>query len=156
MTALHKILYEYIGAWVFFLPILVMVFWLVLIRLKKEPTIDSMREFINLLNTRGGNILILAAMSSCFFYAAMKLFYAMIDLAVNGKLSTDNAFPMMALQFVTSSAFGGAFGAMLTMMTGADSKGIAPKAPVDVIPGDPIKPIIPAPDPAPVLSVPKG
>lgn len=162
MTGLHQVMYQYVGLWVYLLPILVMGFWLVLIYIKREPHIDSIREFVNLLNTRGGNILILAAMSTGFFVAAMKLFYAMIDLAVSGKLSTDNAFPMMALQFVTSSAFGGAFGAMLTMMTGSDGKGrVGDKVLNGTVPNGVPSPDAPLadkptpPEPAPILSAPK-
>lgn len=89
--------------------------------MKKLPSTSSIGEFITILNSRGGNILVLAVMSLYFFRQAMILFYAMLAQIQAGTLKENNALALMAVQFVTSSAFGGAMGALLKTMTGESS-----------------------------------
>lgn len=88
----------------------------------KAPKMSSMREFVNLANTRGGNIVVLSVFSIWFFQSSMRLFYYAFDEVAEKRLTVDNALIMMALQFVTGAAFGGAFGAMLKTMTGSDGQ----------------------------------
>jgi len=96
--------------------------WLLLQLTGKGPKMQSMRDFVNLINTRGGNILLLAAFGWYFFNVSMRLFYHTIALMAAKQLDTQNAVALMALQFCTTSAFGGAFGAMLKTMTGSDGQ----------------------------------
>lgn len=86
----------------------------------KGPEVRAMREFVNLLNSRGGNILVLGMFGIWFFSAAMRLFYHALSMVAEGKLDNSNAILLMGLQFVTGSAFGAAFGSMLKTMTGSD------------------------------------
>lgn len=88
----------------------------------KLPSTEAIQEFTATLNSRGGNILILTAGSIYFFRHAIYLFYKLLDLVQGGQLTPDNAYALMSLQFVTSTAFGGAFGALLKTMTGESSK----------------------------------
>lgn len=89
---------------------------------KRGPTMSSMREFVNLTNTRGGNIFILGAFSVWFFSAAMRLFYHAFAMLAAKSLTADDAILLMGLQFVTGGAFGASFGSMLKTMTGSDGQ----------------------------------
>lgn len=88
----------------------------------KLPAPAAFHEFCDVLNGRGGNILILAVLSMYFFIQSMRLFYNLMDLSKGGFIQQDNAFALMGLQFATASAFGGAFGALLKTMTGDSSR----------------------------------
>lgn len=89
---------------------------------KKGPSMSSMREFVNLTNTRGGNIVILGGFSVWFFSASMRLFYHAFAMIAGKSLTPDDAILLMGLQFVTGAGFGGAFGSMLKTMTGSDGQ----------------------------------
>jgi hypothetical protein len=90
--------------------------------LGKLPKADSIQSLLAALNSRGGNILILSAFSVYFFHHSIKLFYMLLDMVRQQQLTQDNAFALMGLQFVTSTAFGGFSGALLKTMTGESSK----------------------------------
>lgn len=85
------------------------------------PKADAVHDGITLLNSKGGNIVVLTLMSMWFFAHSVKLFYYTLDQVQRGTLQENNAFALMGLQFVTSSAFGGAFGALLKTMTATDT-----------------------------------
>jgi len=102
--------------------------WLVLVLTRRSPSISSFREFVNLLNSRGGNILILMAATFYAFRAAMRLFYHVIGMISEGKLDEKSAVMMMALAFVTGTVFGQFSGALLKTMTGHESDSSAPPA----------------------------
>ncbi len=100
----------------------VLAVWAALQWTKKLPTIQSVHQFTETLNTRGGNILILTMLMLFFFHKSIWLFTLLMDLSkpgVSGEplIRQDNAFALMALQFVTASAFGGASAAMYKTMT---------------------------------------
>lgn len=82
------------------------------------PSTDSIQEFITMLNSRGGNILVLTCLSMYFFKYAVYLFFHLLQLTREGKITPDNAFALMAVQFLTTTAFGGFSGALLKTMTG--------------------------------------
>jgi len=106
----------YIGA------VLLVVVWMALLYTKRQPEVSSMREFVGLLNSRGGVILVLMGLAVYFFRTGIELFYFILSQLRDGKLTEQNAIALMALQFVTGTAFGGAFGALLSVMTGGDSR----------------------------------
>lgn len=81
-----------------------------------EP--KQLRELVSILNTKGGNILLLSFFSMAFFYSSMQMFYFGLNLIVDKKISPENAVLLMGIAFVTGSAFGGAFGALITMLSG--------------------------------------
>lgn len=82
------------------------------------PAVSSVQELANVVNTKGGNILVLVALTMLFFFTGVGMVYWMLDRIQEGKLSVDNAVLMMGLSWVTGTAFGGAFSAMLKVMSG--------------------------------------
>ena len=92
--------------------------WLVLIYTKRAPSVSSIREFVDIFSDRGGVIVMLGALSIYFFISAMRLFYVAITLMGDNKLDPQNSIILMGIQFVTGTAFGGSFGAMLKTMNG--------------------------------------
>jgi hypothetical protein len=94
--------------------------WLFLLMTRRAPEIGVIRDFVNIVNSRGGNIVVLGLFSAYFFQATMRLFYYAFELLQAGQLKDNNAILLMALQFCTTSAFAGSFGAMLKTMTGSD------------------------------------
>ena len=88
---------------------------------KKLPEPWTIKHYLSALNDRGGNILVLAFGSAWFFSVSVKTFFHFVNLIVEKKLEPDNAIVLMGVQFVSSSAFGSCFGALLKTMTGSDS-----------------------------------
>jgi len=97
--------------------------WFSLQLLGRMPKVKSVTDLVHAINSRGGNIVVLSASSVYFFSHSIRLFYFLLDMSKDGKIGQDNAFALMALQFVTSTAFGGSFGALLKTMTGDSSRG---------------------------------
>lgn len=129
--------------------------FLVLLALRRLPTVASIQALATMLNTRGGNILVLVLFSWFFFVQAMRLMYQLVWMVQTHKLTADNAFAQVGLQFVTSSAFGGAFGALLKTMTGESPIIIhAEPAPPASASTPPAAPTPPAPSAAPPPVVP--
>ena len=91
---------------------------LALMLLDRLPSVQNFHSFLNSLNSRGGNILILFGAGMYFFAHSMRVFYYLFEATRQGFIAQDNAFALMGLQFATSTAFGGAFGALLKTMTG--------------------------------------
>lgn len=89
----------------------------------KLPTTESIQALATITATKGGNIIILVIMAMAFFFAGMRLIYYCLSLSIDGKLSTDNAVMMLAITFVTGTAFGATLGALLKTMTGENVKG---------------------------------
>ena len=84
----------------------------------KLPSISQMREAMELINSRGGNILLLLAATIIGTGASLRLFYYVIQLSVDGKVAQDNVFAIMSLTFVTGTVTGNFQGALLKTMTG--------------------------------------
>lgn len=98
----------------------------------KLPKLDSIKSLIAVMDSKGGNISVLVVMSIFFFWSGMKMFYVLLSMMQAKTLTADNAFALMGLQFVTGTAFGGAFGALLKTMTGTE-----PHAESPPVPGEP-------------------
>ena len=90
---------------------------------RQTPNVNSVRLFSEMLNSRGGNILLLAGLTVYFFHHALKLFYVILQQVQAGTLKENNAVALMGIQFVTTTAFGGFSGSLLTMMQGDSRKG---------------------------------
>lgn len=91
----------------------------VLLRLTKSSVSpQGFQEVASVLNTKGGNVLVLAGMSMFFFAATIWLAFIIIQDIKAGTLREDNAIALMALQFCMNSAFSACLGAMLKTMTG--------------------------------------
>jgi hypothetical protein len=91
---------------------------LMFIYLTKRFTPREIRELVGIINTKGGNILLLAVMSLIFFISSMTFFYYTLSLIVAKQIAPDNAVLLMGVQFATSSAFGGSFGALVAILSG--------------------------------------
>lgn len=99
----------------------ILVLWTLLQYAGKTPNLRSVKDLLISLDSKGGNIFILAVLSCFFFVHALRLFYHLLSAIMSKTLTSENAFALMGLQFVTSSAFGGAFGALLKTMSGTAS-----------------------------------
>ncbi len=82
------------------------------------PAVTSVRDLAELLNTKGGVILLLGAFSIAFFFAGMRWLYWTTMLIVNKQITPDNAVISMGFNWISGAAFGAAFGAMLNSMKG--------------------------------------
>lgn len=89
----------------------------------KLPSTDSIQALATISATKGGNIIILLVMSLAFFYSGLRLIYYCLGQSIDGKVATDNAVMMLAITFVTGTAFGATLGALLKTMTGENVKG---------------------------------
>lgn len=106
-------------SWLLYSPaFLMMAVFIVMWWFGKLPTIATIHGLAEIANTKGGIILLLYAMSFVFFYSGMRYSYWVMSKSQDGKLTTENALIMATFAFVTGSAFGGAFSAMLKTMTG--------------------------------------
>jgi hypothetical protein len=102
------------------------------------PTKEAMHYLVELANTKGGSIILLGGMSMFFFIVGIRLVYWSANMEIDHKLESDNAMVLSAMQWITGSAFGGAFGAMIKTMTGED---VSKKSSVTVeTPEEPPKP----------------
>ena len=94
----------------------------------KMPSVSSFRDFINIWNSRGGNIVLLSAMTWYFFRASMRMFYHLVALISTGKLDSKEGITQLFVAFATNTAFSFCFGALVKTMTG--SEGGTPVPPV--------------------------
>src|ERR1700689_2747377 len=102
--------------------------WTVLILRSKAPSTDSFRDFVNVWNSRGGNIMVLLCLSIYTFRVGMRFFYHAIDLVSTGKLDEKSALLMLGVQWVTGSVFGLFAGALIKTMTGQEGGTPVPPA----------------------------
>jgi hypothetical protein len=82
----------------------------------KLPSIGELQDLTTILNSRGGNIMILAAASVYFFYRSEHMYVKVIELVNSNKMTADNGIALNGLTFDTG-AFGAAFGALLKTMS---------------------------------------
>src|SRR5208282_1711799 len=95
--------------------------WMLMQWYGKLPSTDSIQKFVAVINSRGGNIAILAIGAIYFFRYSMYMFLHLLSMVKDKTIAEDNAFALMGIQFVTTSAFGGAMGALLKTMNGESS-----------------------------------
>lgn len=100
----------------------------------KFPSIDSFKKTLEVLDSKGGNIAVLALFALLGIFTSIRLMYYILQLSVDGKLQQDNSFALLTVQFMTNTITGGFIGAMLKTMSGS-----ATVAPVTV-------PTVPVPD----------
>lgn len=86
------------------------------------PSIGAVQDLANVVNTKGGNILVLFVLTLIFFFTGIGLIYWSLNRMLEGKLSADNAVLMMGLSWILGTAFGGSFSSMLKVMSGDDPK----------------------------------
>ncbi len=103
------------GMCLIFVLILVVMIWN-----NKLPAVSSVRDFVNIWNSRGGNILMLIYLTVYALRVSMRLIYHFVDLISEGKLDEKSAIMMVAVSFVTGSVFGLFSGALIKTMTGTE------------------------------------
>jgi len=102
------------------------VVWLALLYSRRAPSIDSVRQFVNLFNSRGGNILVLLWCTIYSFRVAMRLFYHLIELVASGKIDQKDGIVQVAIAFATATVFGMFSGALIKTMTGHEGEYTSP------------------------------
>lgn len=75
--------------------------------------LEGLGKFIE---SDGGKILLLSTMTMLFFIAALGFGYYALDAIQKSTLTQDDVVVNMFTQFVTGSAFGTAFGALITLL----------------------------------------
>jgi hypothetical protein len=100
--------------------------YVLLVYWNKLPTMASFKEFVDSINTGGGHLLMLFLLTVWFFIAAMRVFFHILALPEE-TITKNNAVVMMGLTFVTGTAFGGAFSALLKTMSGGKATDLPPE-----------------------------
>ena len=107
---------------------LLLAIYLVLVFANRLPTMTVFKEFADTINTAGGHILILGLFSLYFFRTAMRFFFYVLSLPIE-TLTKHDAIIMTGVGFLTGTAFGGAWGALIKTMSGGKAvNGAAPPA----------------------------
>jgi hypothetical protein len=107
--------------------------YLLLTFANKLPSMASFKDFTDTINSAGGHIIILTLFSAWFFVASMRLIFHIMAMPEE-LITKQNAIIMAGVGFVTGTAFGGAWGALLKTMSGVKANGVypPPAAPNDV------------------------
>jgi hypothetical protein len=90
----------------------------------KLPSVESITKFMQSLNTKGGNLFLLAGFTVLFSVISVRMFLYLIDLRVHKLLAPDDAYALQVVTWLTGGVSGGFIAALLKTMTGdtADTK----------------------------------
>jgi hypothetical protein len=123
-----------------FLAVILFVYLLLVFR-NKLPSMKSFQEFADTINSAGGHIIILSIFSGWFFITAMRFFFHVLGLP-DELITKRDAIVMTGVGFVTGTAFGGAWGALIKTMSGGKANGGIVQSPVpdSAIPDLPARP----------------
>lgn len=102
--------------------------YLVLVFTKNLPSMKSFQEFADTINSAGGHIIILSIFSGWFFMTAMRFFFHVLALP-DEMITKHDAIIMTGVGFLTGTAFGGAWGALIKTMSGGKANGSNGNAP---------------------------
>lgn len=102
-----------------------LVVYLVLVFGNKLPSMKSFQEFTDTINSAGGHIIILSIFSGWFFLTAMRFFFHVLGLP-DEMVTKHEAIIMTGVGFLTGTAFGGAWGALIKTMSGGKANGGTP------------------------------
>lgn len=106
----------------------ILVVYLVLVFSNRLPTMESFQKFTDTINSAGGHIIILSLFSGWFFLTAMRFFLHVLGLP-DETITKHDAIIMTGVGFLTGTAFGGAWGALIKTMSGGKANGGVPAAP---------------------------
>jgi hypothetical protein len=107
---------------------LVVLVYLVLVFGNKMPGMAAFKDFVDAINTAGGHIFLLSLFSLYFFRTAMRFFLHVLGLS-DEVVTKQNAVIMTGIAFLTGTAFGGAWAALIKTMSGGKANGSTP--PID-------------------------
>ena len=85
----------------------------------KLPSTGAIHDLIAMVDSKGGNILILVALAMYFFHRTEIMYYYVVDMINTGKIAADNGVALNGLLFCTG-AFGSVSGALLKVMSGTE------------------------------------
>jgi len=100
----------------------ILLVYLVLVFTRRLPTMDSFQKFTDTINSAGGHIIILSLFSGWFFLTAMRFFLHVLGLP-DETVTKHDAIIMTGVGFLTGTAFGGAWGALIKTMSGGKANG---------------------------------
>lgn len=118
----------------------------------KMPSTQSIQDLASVINSRGGNIMVLAGFSILFFASSTRFVYWVLQKQVEGKITVELALGTAAFSWLTGSCFGGAFTSMVKAMTGENTKARSSDSNGDGNKGDGATPPTIPPSPAPKKS----
>jgi hypothetical protein len=121
---------------------LIVVAYLVLVFYNKLPTMASFKDFVDAINTAGGHIFILTLFAGWFFVSSMRFLFHILNMP-DEVITKHDAVIMGGIEFVTGTAFGGAWGALIKTMSGGKANGTTP--PPSDPPAAPAAPATPPP-----------
>jgi hypothetical protein len=101
---------------------LLILVYLILVFSNKLPSMASFKDFADTINSAGGHIILLSIFSGWFFISAMRFFFHSLSLP-DEVITKHDALVMNAVSFLTGSAFGGAWGALIKTMSGGKANG---------------------------------
>jgi hypothetical protein len=105
--------------YIFLIAVVVIVLLLIF---SKRVSMKAFQDFIDTINTAGGHIVILTILTGWFFVSAMRFFFHTLGLP-DEVITKHDAIIMNAVTFLTGSAFGGAWGALIKTMSGGKANG---------------------------------
>jgi len=79
---------------------------------------DRLHGLIDVVGTRGGNIIVLAVFSMVSMVVSVKMLTYMLEMSMAGRLSQTNVLMMSVFNFVTAHMSGTFFGALIATMKG--------------------------------------
>lgn len=135
-----------IGGGIFHLEGLVaLVLFFLLAWFKRLPNVEAMTKFMESLNTKGGNLLVLSFFTLVFGITSIRVFLYLLDLSVHHLIDTNNTYALQFIAWVTTSLTIGFIAALLKSMTG-DAATPSKPAPDTTAPAAPAAPPTPKQD----------
>lgn len=105
-----------------------------LMAFKRLPSVEGWGHFLESLNTKGGNILILTIFTQISLTHTIRWMYHIIEMVHLHELTENNVYATTGIQFLSTTAFGMFAGALISTLTGISTKGTNAKT--DVPPPD--------------------
>lgn len=106
------------------LAVLLLVY-LFLVFANKLPKMSSFKDFVDVINTSGGHIVLLALFTWWSIKIAMQFFYHTMGLP-GDSVPKHDALVSQGIQFVTGTLVGSFLGALLKTMSGGKANGVVP------------------------------
>jgi hypothetical protein len=99
--------------------------WLFLAATKRLPAMQGFKDFADVINSAGGNIILLALFTAWSIKIAMQFFYHLLALP-EAQLSKADAIVTAGIAFVTGTLVGTFAGALIKTLTGGKANGGGP------------------------------
>jgi len=101
--------------------------YMVLALRNRLPSMQSFKDFADVINSAGGNIILLSLFTAWSVKIAMQFFYHLLALP-NDELSKADAIVTAGIAFVTGTLVGTFAGALIKTLTGGKANGAPPPA----------------------------